>query len=120
MDAKVFFSSPHSVAQKQYEALRMYFTESVKAKEVAVKFGYSYRGFTTIVADFRKKLKENDVENLFFLSSKKGRQVTESVIAAHQIIIDLRKKFYSVADIKINLDSLGYKISEKTITEFKL
>jgi len=115
MDAQTFFTAPHSVAQKQYEALRMYFVEKIIAKDVAAKFGYSYRGFTTIIADFRKKLKENNGEALFFQPSKKGRQVTEHVATAHQIIIDLRKKFYSVADIKINLDSLGYKICEKTI-----
>ena len=57
MEAQAFFTSPHSVAQKQYGALRMYFVVEVKAKEIATKFGYSYRGFTTIVADFRKKLK---------------------------------------------------------------
>jgi hypothetical protein len=115
MDIQDFFSSPHSVAQKQYEALRMYFTQGVKAKDVAQKFGYTYRGFTTIVADFRKKLKQGQADELFFAPSKKGRHVTEPVTSANQIIIDLRKKFYSVADIKINLDSLGYKISEKTI-----
>jgi hypothetical protein len=115
MDEISFFTTTHSIAQKQYEALRMYFIESVTAKIVAKKFGYTYRGFTTIVSDFRKKLNDNDIENLFFVSSYKGRPVTENVIEAHQIIIGLRKKFYSVADIKINLDSRGYKVSEKTI-----
>lgn len=115
MDAREFFLSPHSVAQKQYEALRMYFAEGIKAKDVARKFGYTYRGFTTIVADFRKKIKQGQADELFFAPSKKGRHVTEPVTSANQTIIDLRKKFYSVADIKISLDGLGYKISEKTI-----
>ena len=110
-----FFTSTHSVAQKQYEALRLYFVEGAAAKVVAEKFGYTYRGFTTIISDFRKKLKDDDIENLFFSNSRKGRPVTEPINTAHQLIIELRKKYYSVADIKINLDSCGHKISEKTI-----
>ncbi len=49
-----FFRNTHSVAQKQYEALRMFFYENIPAKVVAEKLGYTYRGFTTIVYNFRR------------------------------------------------------------------
>jgi len=44
-----YFNSPSSIAQKQYEAMRMFFVEKKSGKIVAERFGYSYRGFTTIV-----------------------------------------------------------------------
>lgn len=115
MEPIIFFLSPHSVAQKQYEALRLYFVESVKAREVAKRYGYTYRGFTTIVSEFRNKLSEGNTENLFFVPSSKGRPPSPAIGNVNQTIIDLRKKYYSVSDIKIDLDSRGVKVSEKSI-----
>ena len=60
-----FFSQPQILFQKQYEALRMFYFEKKTAKEVAEKFGYTYRGFTTLAYNFTKKLKENKPENIF-------------------------------------------------------
>lgn len=110
-----FFSSSHSVAQKQYEALRMYFLEKKTAREVAPIFGYSYRGFTTIISMFVKKLKENTPDQLFFAKPLKGRPVSDSVTNAEESVVALRKKNYSVDDIKVVMDSQGFQISPKTI-----
>ena len=71
MDAKKYFSNVNSVKQKQYEALKMYYTENKTAKEVAVVFGYKHRGFTTIIEDFKKALINNDGEDYFFKEVKK-------------------------------------------------
>ena len=43
MNPEDFFLKPQTIAQKQYEALRLFFVEKVLAKEVSEKFGYSYR-----------------------------------------------------------------------------
>lgn len=110
-----FFSSPHSVAQKQYEALRLYFSEKKTAREVASLFGYSYRGFTTIISLFIKKLKETPADQIFFAKPLKGRPVSQTVNDAEQLVIQLRKKNYSNGDIKSVMDSQGFQISEKTI-----
>ena len=115
MEPYDFFKTPHSTSQKQYEALRMYFFENFPAKVVAEKFGYSYRGFTTIVYNFTNNLKNNKLENLFFTNSNIGRPIKKDISTVNQTIIDLRKKYYSVPDIKIFLDAQGSKISEKTI-----
>lgn len=117
MDAINFFLFPDSIAQKQYEALRMYYIEKKTAKEVAKKFGYKHRGFTTIVTEFNKKLRNNDVKELFFKSTQKGRKISEKVIGAKDIVIDLRKTYHSVEEIKAILDGKGFSISEKTIYE---
>ena len=108
-----FFQNPQTIAQKQYEALRMFFVEKRSASEVAHKFGYTYRGFTTIVSNFRKELKSGDVKELYFNELKPGRREIEQ--ESREIIINLRKKYYSVEDIKVALDSKGFKISEKSI-----
>lgn len=108
-----FFIKPSTVAQKQYEALRMFFVEKKSAKEVALKFGYTYRGFTTIVSDFRKKLKQGKHNELFFKENKRGRN--ESSRDLVDAVLDLRKLYYSIEDIKVTLDAGGMSVSEKTI-----
>lgn len=115
MEPIVFFLTPHSVAQKQYEALRLYFVENIQARDVAQKFGYTYRGFTTIVSEFRNKLNGNNIDGLFFIPSTKGRPASANISSVNQTIIELRKNYYSVSDIKIALDSMGNKVSEKSI-----
>lgn len=110
-----FFLSPSTVAQKQYEALRMFFIDKRPAAEVAQHFGYTYRGFTTIVSNFRKYLKAPNASELFFTDKKKGRKRTGQMDAAKDIVIELRKKYLSVEDIKVTLDGKGYKLSEKSI-----
>jgi len=115
MEPLKFFLTANSTAQKQYEALRMFFVENKTAKEVAGKFGYTYRGFTTIVSNFRKDLKTRQTSELFFHDKKRGRKRTEQTNEAKDIIVKLRKKYYSVEDIKTTLDSKNIKISEKTI-----
>lgn len=115
MNAKQFFLKPASIAQKQYEALRMYYVEEIPAKEVAEIFGYKHRGFTTIITEFNKKLKDNTIEDIFFRPTQKGRKTTADVSHARDIIIKLRKSYHSVEDIKAILDGKGYKIAERTI-----
>lgn len=110
-----FFSDPSSIAQKQYEALRMYYLEGSDAATVAARFGYTRRGFTTIASGFTKKLKAGKSKDLFFLENKKGRKTTENTLTSKDVIISLRKKNYSVEDIKVALDSKQMGVSEKSI-----
>jgi predicted DNA-binding protein YlxM (UPF0122 family) len=100
-----FFLSPRSIAQKQYEALRLFYVEDKTAKEVAEAFGYTHRGFTSIVTDFKKKLRNNDGDDLFFKPVQKGRKTTEKVIEARDIVVELRKSYHSVEEIKVVFDS---------------
>jgi len=115
MNAIDFFLSPGSIAQKQYEALRLYFVEGKTAKEVAEKFGYKHRGFTTIVTEFQKKLKNDKTGELFFKPAQRGRRITEKVIGAKDIVVSLRKAYHSVEEIKAILDGKEFDVSEKTI-----
>jgi len=115
MNAADFFLKPATIAQKQYEALRLYFVEGVPANVVAEKFGYTHRGFTTIVTQFNKKIKSGNTEDLFFVEKKRGRKKAEHIANSNDIIIEMRKNNHSVDEIKAVMDSKGISISEKTI-----
>ena len=90
MTPEDFFLQPRALAQKQYEALRMYFIEKKPAKKVARNFGYTYRGFTTLVSDFRDKLKKEDTHVYYLAERGKGKKRSEKTNKASRIIIDLR------------------------------
>ena len=111
------FLNPDAIAHKQYEALRMYYVDKKSAQEVAEKFGYTHRGFTTIVTEFNKKLnqKQSNFSDIFFLDKKLGRKKSKEIISYQDIIIELRHANHSVDEIKTILDSKGFSISEKTI-----
>ena len=88
-----FFLNPTSITQKQYEALRMFFVEKKSGKQVAETFGYTYRGFTTMVSNFRLALK-NQGSAQFFIQRKKGRKEDNLILQSKELIIALRKKYY--------------------------
>jgi hypothetical protein len=110
-----FFIQPASVTHKQYEALRMYFVEGKNAKEVADKFGYKYRAFTSLVTDFMKDIEQNKVSERFFVYKHPGRHRNEQENKIKEFAVKLRKKNFSIEDIKISLDAAGYQVSENTI-----
>jgi len=110
-----FFTQPTLVTHKQYEALRMYFVDNQPAHDVAARFGYTYRAFTSLVATFRNKLNDDPTGSFFFVEYSPGRKVSSQTDQVKSLIIQMRKKYYSVPDIKVFLDGLGYSISEKNI-----
>jgi transposase len=115
MNEKDYFLEPQTTSQKQYEALRLFFVETLSARDVALKFGYSFRAFTSLVADFRKRRKANPDDEPFFQVKKPGRKATPRNASLVSKVVDLRKKYFSVPDIKVALDSKGVSISEKEI-----
>ena len=115
MDPFSFFKMPTLTSHKQYEAVRAFFMEDIPAREIAQRFGYTYRGLTSLVASFSIKLAHNPSGSFFFVENKPGRKVSTQTDNAREVIIDLRKKYYSVPDIKVTLDALHMDVSEKNI-----
>jgi len=116
MKIENFFLKPKSVSHRQYEALRMYYIENIQAVDVADYFGYKYRAFTSIVSDFRRDFDQDDgIEDTFFVQRQLGRPEKGEKGNVRSIVVKLRKKNFSVEDIKISLDAIGYQISENTI-----
>jgi len=115
MDPSSFFLHPQNVAHKQYEALRSYFVEGDTAQVAARRFGYTYRAFTSLVTMFRTKLSSGITSSMFFVENHPGRKVSRETQDIKSIIIAMRKKYYSVPDIKVALDASSHFISEKNI-----
>lgn len=115
MDTYSFFLEPTMTTHKQYEALRTYYVEGITAREVADQFGYTYRAMTSLITAYRKKLDLDPTGSFFFVENKAGRKVGSNTNQAKTVIINLRKKYYSVPDIKVVLDALGIIVSEKNI-----
>lgn len=115
MELKLYFEMPKSVAHKQYEALRMYYIDGAPAQEVAQRFGYTYRAFTSLVTTFRRKIIMDPKDSIFFIENTPGRKISPETNESKSVIIEMRKKYYSVPDIKVALDGLGHNLSEKNI-----
>ena len=115
MQKKKFFKNTKNTAHKKYEALRAFYYEGKSAAQVAKMFGYTKNAFYSITRDFNKDLKEDSYPvNRFFINSSPGpKKYQKSHIV--NFIINLRKKYLSVSDIKSILDSQNFCISETFI-----
>jgi len=107
-----YFNKPLAIPQKQYEALRTFFVDKRKAEDVARCFGYRLSAFYSLIRDFKTSLKTNVSEDFFFKTSKKGRRIKSKTPALVSLIVALRKKNFSVPDIKTMLDAKGHTVSE--------
>ena len=114
---KDFFATPYSSSHRQYEALRAYYVEGLPASVAADKFGYSYAGFRVMLHKVKKKI-SGDTEQFsryFFNQRTVGRKPKLEKNQTDELIIQLRKKYLSVPDIKSILDTLEYSVSETYI-----
>lgn len=115
MDANQFFLQPQHPTQRNYEALREFFTTDATETQVAQAHGMTFHSFRTVKRDFLKALKEGDPHCFFFKTTKtgpKGRRVTEEIADK---IAALREKELSIPDIKVALDAEGIGLSYGTI-----
>ncbi|MCP4160960.1 MAG: hypothetical protein GY760_12880, partial [Deltaproteobacteria bacterium] len=110
-----YFTNPKNPKQKQYEALRAFFSEELSAKEVAKKYGYGLHRFYSITKAFRKEFETKNKEDLFFISSKKGRKYKDVEGKLKTLIVDCRKQYLSIPDIKATLDAKGHCLSLRYI-----
>ncbi len=114
-DLHKYFSEPISTAQKKYEALRAFFYKKLSAEDVAVRFGYKLSAFYSLTRDFRDFLKDPGREDMFFITKKPGRREKDTEGNITALLVNLRKKYLSIPDIKAIADSRGHKISERYI-----
>ncbi len=110
-----YFGSPENIFHRQYEALRAFCYEKKSAEEVAVSFGYTLSAFYSLVRDFKKKLKENNSNTLFFKTPQSGRKPNPRQKTVADKIIELRKKYLPANEIKTVLNSQNIIVSESYI-----
>lgn len=107
-----FFLEPKEAKHRQYEALRAFFVEEQPSAEVARRFGYTPGSFAVMCHHFRR---ENDPA--FFLVPKRGPQAQPKKSGSRSLIIELRKKNYSVYDISDELKARGVALSSTAVRE---
>jgi hypothetical protein len=98
-----FFAKPATARQRQYEALRAFYVEGLPSAEVARRFGYSPGAFRVLCHDFRR----GDLPE-FFATARPGRHEQPKKSRAHDQIVTLRKRNYSVYEISQALKEQGH------------
>lgn len=111
-DCRRFFLKPAAAKHRQYEALRAYFVEQRPSREVARAFGYSAGSFQVLCHHFRR-----DGEPVFFITAKPGPREQPKKSAARDLIVDLRKRNYSVYEISESLKERGKGLSATAVRE---
>jgi len=107
-----FFLEPQDAKHRMYEALRAYFVEGREAQEVARTFGYSVGSFHVLCHHFRRELNP-----VFFVASRRGPRSQPKKSAARNIIIELRKRNYSVYEISEALKEHNKPLSPTAVRE---
>jgi transposase len=107
-----FFAQPASARQRQYEALRAFYVEGLRSAEVARRFGYSPGAFRVLCHAFR----HGDLPE-FFATAHPGPREQPKKSRAHEQIVALRKRNYSVYEISRALKEQGTPLSATAVRE---
>ncbi len=77
-----FFLEPTETYHRQYEALRAFFVEGRRLKEIAQQFGYQESSSRSMVCRFRARLQTNDLRP--FLPSRSLGDLQAKFAPPHQ------------------------------------
>ena len=109
---KRFFLEPSSPKQRQYEALRAYFTEELPSAQAAHAFGYTPGSFQVMCHQFRREPTPS-----FFVAPRPGPRSQPKKSAARDLIVELRKRNHSVYEISEVLKSRDLGLSPTAVRE---
>ena len=98
--------------QRQYEALRAFYVDGLPSAECARRFGYSPGAFRVLCHAFRR----GDLPE-FFATVHPGRREQPKKSRAHEQIVALRKRNYSVYEISQALKEQGTPLSATAVRE---
>jgi transposase len=107
-----FFERPGTASQRQYEALRAYFMDGIASPEVARRFGYTPAAFRMLCYDFRR----GELPD-FFAVKRPGPQQQPKKSKVRDIVVDLRKRNYSIYDINRVLKEQGMPLGTTAVRE---
>lgn len=107
-----FFAQPATPRQRQYEALRAFYLEQLPSAEVARRFGYSPGAFRVLCHAFR-----HGELPAFFATAHPVRRGQPKKSRAHDQIVALRKRNYSVYEISQALKEQGTPLSATAVRE---
>src|SRR6201988_2408204 len=111
-ECRRFFAKPATARQRQYEALRAFYVDQLPSAEAARRFGYSAGSFRVLCHAFRHGDRQE-----FFSATRPGRRDQPNKTRAHDQIIALRKRNYSVYEISQALKEQGKPLSAPAVRE---
>jgi transposase len=111
-ECKRFFLKPGHPKQRQYEAIRAFFVEGLPSYKAARAFGYSPGAFRVLCHQFRR---QEDPQ--FFITPKRGPQVKTQKALAHMLILQMRKKNFSIYEISETLKEQKIALSPSAVRE---
>jgi transposase len=115
MNGKEYFLTNTLVIKKKYEALKAFYQDGLSAKTVAEQFGYTISAVYSLSRDFQKHLRDAPDTDYFFKETSVRPKRVNHANAIDAIIIALRKKAFSLSEIKSILDAQNYTVSESYI-----
>jgi len=95
-----------------YEALRAYFVEGRKPRDIAHDFGYSVGSFHVLCHHFRR-----EADPVFFVSQRPGPRSQPKKSVAREMIVNLRKRNYSIYEISQALKESNRALSATAVRE---
>jgi Transposase DDE domain len=111
-DERRFFYRPVTPRQRQYEALRAFFLDRLSSTAAARRFGYSPGAFRVLCYNFRRGALPE-----FFATAHPGPRGQPKKSRAHEQIVALRKRNYSVYEISQALKEQGTPLSPTAVRE---
>jgi len=111
-DCQRFFAKPATPGQRQFEGLCAFQLEGLTSAECARRFGYSAGAFRVLCHAFRR----GDLPELF-ATARPGRREQPKKSRAHEQIVALRKRNYSVYEISQALKEQGTPLSATAVRE---
>jgi hypothetical protein len=111
-DCRRFFAKPTTARQRQYEALRAFYVDELPSADVARRFGYSAGAFRVLCHAFRR-----GTLPAFFAATRPGRHEQPKKSRAHDQIVALRKRNYSIYEISQTLKEQGTPLSATAVRE---
>ena len=111
-ECRRFFEEPTTPRQRQYEALRAFFVEEMTSAETAEQFGYSPGAFRVLCHAFRR----GELPD-FFATARTGPREQPKKSRAHEQIVALRKRNYSIYEISRTLKEQGTPLGATAVRE---
>ncbi len=105
-----YFKNHKNSNHKQYDAMKEFFVNKKSAADVAQIFGYEVGTVYSMARDLKNELK-NSTEDPYFKPVKRGRKVLDKEGTITNLIVQLRKSYLSVPEIKTALEVKNINVS---------
>lgn len=112
-DLSSFFLRPRLPAHRQYEALRAFYVDRLPAKTVAARFGYKASAFDSLRRDFARRHRATEYFREAARRPWSKRASKKSRL--REIIVELRKQYWSIYDIADELQRGGQSLDPSAI-----